>query len=224
VSRTLTLTGAAPAAGGRRHLIVTFDRPAVTLSSAAWGGGLRQADWIAAFSVARDWSPVDATAEIAHMLAEAGLDAQAGVGLVTAVDVAGYRRQESTAQGWMVEVIATVGIGNAVAAGLSAPVLLAAAGTINLIVLIYGRLSAAALVGAVQTATEAKAAALNEAGVCTAEGWPASGTSTDTVTVACLREAPESPYAGPATPVGAAIGRAVRASVAAALNGSASHD
>ncbi len=45
-------------------------------------------------------------------------------------------------------------------------------------------------------------------GLLTAEGYPATGTSTDTITVAFL-PGPKQPYAGAVTPTGKALGLAV---------------
>lgn len=220
----LSVSGASPPKGGNRLLVVRFERPATVLSSAALGGGLRKAAWIASFSVAKDWAPADPRADIRRRMTDAGLVPRDGVGLVTAVDVASYHVADALEQGWRVRVVATVGVGNAVAAGRSPAVALAAVGTINLIVLVAGRLTPAALVGAVQTATEAKTAALQAADIRTREGWPASGTSTDTVTVACLESSPLSHYAGPVMPVGAAISHAVRQSILTALTVAEHHD
>ena len=47
----------------------------------------------------------------------------------------------------------------------------------------------------------------------TPEGDPASGTSTDSVVVACTGRGEELGYAGPATPVGWLAARAVRAAM-----------
>jgi len=91
----------------------------------------------------------------------------------------------------------------------SAPTLLTV-GTINLILLIDGCLTRAALVNAVITTTEAKTLALNEGGTRTREGSPATGTSTAAIVIACTGRGEPLCYAGTATEVGWLIGRAVR--------------
>lgn len=221
----MRLSGEAPAQGGRRALILDLPTPGRVLSSAVRGGGLATANWIAALSVPRDWAPPTdrLDAEIDDRLAALGLAPGGGVVLLTAVDVAHVHVADETAAQHRLRIVATVGIGNAVAAGRTAPHADKGPGTINLIVVYEGALSDAALVGAVQTATEAKAAALFDGGVRTPEGWPASGTSTDTVTVICLSGGPGEPWAGPITPVGAAIGRGVRRTVGDALLAAGRH-
>jgi iron complex transport system ATP-binding protein len=69
------------------------------------------------------------------------------------------------------------------------------------------------MVNAVITATEAKTMTLAEWDVRTPQGDPASGTSTDSVVVACTQIGAELDYAGPATPVGWLVARSVRAAI-----------
>lgn len=82
-------------------------------------------------------------------------------------------------------------------------------GTINIIVLVDGHLSRPAMVNAVITATEAKALAVQQAGLRLPDGRPATGTTTDALVIACTGRGPLLPYAGAATTVGCMIGRAV---------------
>ena len=86
-------------------------------------------------------------------------------------------------------------------------------GTINVILLVDGALTPAAMVNAVITATEAKTMTLADWDVKTPEGDDASGTSTDTVVVACTGRGEALSYAGPATQVGWLAARAVRAAM-----------
>jgi adenosylcobinamide amidohydrolase len=86
-------------------------------------------------------------------------------------------------------------------------------GTINVVLLVDGALTPAAMVNAVITATEAKTMTLRAWDVKTPEGDAASGTSTDTVVVACTGRGEELCYAGPATPVGWLAARSVRAAM-----------
>jgi adenosylcobinamide amidohydrolase len=88
-------------------------------------------------------------------------------------------------------------------------------GTINLLVLVDAPLDDAALVAAVQTATEAKAQALADAGVAAINhDGPATGTATDSVCVA-VHPGGGVAFAGPATDIGAAIALAVHDAVRA---------
>ena len=82
-----------------------------------------------------------------------------------------------------------------------------------MVLLVDGSLTPAAMVNTVITATEAKTMTLGAWGVKTPDGDTASGTSTDTVVVACTGRGKELCYAGPATPVGWLAARAVRAAM-----------
>ena len=124
--------------------------------------------------------------------------------------------------GLAVTAVATVGLGNAsaagrdprVAAGPSAP---APAGTINLIVVVDAELTPSALVNAVIVATEAKVLSLIERGVRTRAGELASGTSSDAIVIAATGRGTPLRYAGAATAVGLLLGEAVREAVTSRL-------
>ena len=66
------------------------------------------------------------------------------------------------------------------------------------------------MLNAIITATEAKSAVMNEMDIRTPDGVLATGTSTDTVTVAMTGFGPIQPYAGPATVLGWLIAKTVR--------------
>lgn len=116
-----------------------------------------------------------------------------------------------------VECFATVGVTNAVRAGEwpAASVLpkdTRRPGTINLILVTNASLSNAALVGAVQVATEAKTGALRDHAVPSYTTHPgATGTGTDAVVMACCTQGqgPWHLYSGTHTVIGALIGRVV---------------
>jgi iron complex transport system ATP-binding protein len=123
-----------------------------------------------------------------------------------------------------VECFCTVGVTNAVRAGelpiadsrLRRPV-----GTINIILVTNARLTASAMVGAVQVATESKAAVLLERAIRSSVSPAiATGTGTDAVVVACgLRtDGPMLRYSGTHTEIGAMIGRLVRSGVLLGLD------
>ncbi|MER7745500.1 adenosylcobinamide amidohydrolase [Streptomyces bacillaris] len=84
-------------------------------------------------------------------------------------------------------------------------------GTVNIVVVLPVALSDAALVNAVATATEAKVQALLDAGL------DCSGTPTDAVCIAAPEPGPDGsePFAGPRSPWGARIARAVHTAVLA---------
>ena len=226
------------AARWAHHLVVGLPGPCETASSAPLGGGVGHHRYILNRSVDKNWrtdKPEDDpddnegifsndpgqhpdTARYAEHL---GLPAAQTVGLITAVSMANLTYAGAEREGWRVHTLVTAGVGNAAAAGGRFPLDEALAGTVNLIVLIEGRLSPSALVGAVQTTTEAKVAAFRAAfaskGVTTRFGKAATGTTTDTVTVVNLTDAPRSLYAGTATAPGFLVAQTVYQALTAAL-------
>lgn len=109
----------------------------------------------------------------------------------------------------------TVGLSNKARAGEPAPAAALYPGTINTIVIVNAAMTDSAMVNAVITATEAKAAALQDLGVTTASGRAATGTTTDAVVIASAGEGYRREYAGTATRLGHLIGRAVYEAAAA---------
>ncbi|PZT55467.1 adenosylcobinamide amidohydrolase [Paenibacillus silvae] len=95
-------------------------------------------------------------------------------------------------------------------------------GTINIMLWLNGQMTPGAMVNAIQTAVEAKAAALADAGIKDSEnGLTATGTTTDAIVLAVRQTKHESQplhtYAGTATALGAAIGRLVYDTVTESL-------
>jgi adenosylcobinamide amidohydrolase len=191
-------------------LLVDFGHERRVLSSAVLGGGINVAHgWLNA-TVPTDYDRLDPAADVAERAAALGFERPL-VGMLTAVDVARVER----AQRGVATVFATVGVGHALAAAGTRPRVVPAVGTINLLVMLDARLDDAALVGAVQTAVEAKAQALAAAAVPARNAdCHATGTATDSICVAALPGG-GIPFAGPATAVGADLAQAVHAAILA---------
>ncbi|CAI8792715.1 adenosylcobinamide hydrolase [Methylocaldum szegediense] len=187
-------------------LIWRMDGGRLAISSAVSGGGLGIVEWILNAQVPSDYRRTDPAAHVAEIAAACGL-ARTGAGLLTACDVRGYRRASDGG----VVADATVGIGQPIWAADDAPSRDYRPGTINLVVQIPVRLSEAALVNAVATATEAKTQALWRAGVS------GTGTATDAVCVLCPQDGRAEPFAGPRSVWGARLARAVYAAVSEGL-------
>ena len=198
-----------------RDLALIFDlqQPRTLISSAPFRGGLVQSRYIVNATVAADYCPMDVSASIAQQLETLGLPIEVSTACVTAVDVKNHVRAEATEGDFRCTVIVTAGIGNLSSPGLT-PAAQYQSGTINVIALIEAKLPPAALVEAVQIVTEVKARLL--AGRTTSDGFPATGTSTDTVTLALL-PGPPSDYCGAVTLVGRALACACAEAMSAAL-------
>jgi adenosylcobinamide hydrolase len=190
-------------------LLATLPTPHRCLSSAVLGGGLTSARHWLNLQVPHDYARTDPDVHLTEVAAANGLDADEVIGMLTAADVrAGVRRDRGP-----VSAVATVGIGQPLAAAGRRPRPLPRIGTINVFVVVRHGLTDAALVTAVQTATEAKTQALADAYVrALNHHGPATGTATDAI---CVASPPggEVAFAGPATAIGAAIAHAVHGAV-----------
>lgn len=194
---------------------IQSDRPLLMLSSAIIGGGLVSARDIINRHVDKTYANDDPVADLVAF-ARTHAIAEPFVGLMTAVYLDKMRIATRTVGELCVAAVVTCGVGNAVCAGVSAPAS-PRPGTINIIVLVDGNLTPAAMVNAVITTTEAKTHVLLNHAVHTPDGLPGTGTSTDTVLVACTGRGPSLPYAGPLTLVGSLIGQCVRSCMEEAL-------
>ena len=197
--------------GGRPFPVLVWRaaRPLRMVASAPHGGGLGVRRWVVNAQVPPSYGRRDPDQHLARLGVSFGLRGR-GVGMLTAADV----RAVSGAMDGGVEVAATVGLGHptwAAAADATRPVSMV--GTVNLVVMLPERLSDAALVNAVATATEAKAQALWESGIA------GTGTATDAVCITCPDEGPAHAFGGPRSVWGARLARAVHAAVLGGLAG-----
>ena len=194
-----------------RWLVSSFSSPVRACSWAIVRGGLVDAEHVAWLEVGDDElrPPVDATELLQRRLRERGLDN--AIGLLTSRRVSTYRDVLSESSRIRVRCIATVGLGNALRAG-DPPGVTGRIGTINLLLHLDAVLTDIALLEASAIVTEAKAAAVLEAGISSRLSHrPATGTGTDCTVVTCqLPEARRrgARYAGKHTELGSLVGRA----------------
>lgn len=177
------------------------------VASAPHGGGIGLRRWVVNAQVPASYGRRDPDHHLTRLGVSLGLPGR-GVGMLTAADV----RSVASVTDFGVEAAATVGLGHptwAAAPDVDRPVSLV--GTINLVVLLPERLSDAALVNAVATATEAKTQALWESGV------RGTGTATDAVCIACPEDGAPHAFGGPRSVWGARLARAVHAAVVGGL-------
>ncbi len=191
--------------GGRTFPVLVWRAaaPMRMVASAPHGGGIGVRRWVVNAQVPLGYGRRDPDHHLSRLGVSLGLPGR-GVGMLTAAEV----RAVSSFTEAGVEVAATVGLGHptwAAAPDVSSPVSLV--GTINLVVVLPERLSDAALVNAVATATEAKAQALWESGTS------GTGTATDAVCIVCPEEGPPHAFGGPRSVWGARLARAVHGAV-----------
>ncbi|MFC4811189.1 adenosylcobinamide amidohydrolase [Paenibacillus sp. GCM10023250] len=204
------------------RLVIKTEAPFFVLSSAVHGGGFGSADRFVNRKVPRDYDCSDPVLDYGRMLAQWGYSPHATIGFLTAAKLTHASVAETAGEAFGLLCCATAGTGNAARAGLARETYPAyAPGTINLFVLVDGSMSAAAMVNAVITATEAKSAALHDRGIMDPlHGLPATGTTTDAIVVGASqtdRHGRTHRYAGAATALGDAIARLVYATVEEAV-------
>jgi adenosylcobinamide amidohydrolase len=184
------------------------------------GGGRKRANLIVNYQVQMgDRAATEAPRRhLAQLVRAMGHDPRRAVAMMTGAQVRRAAAVTLRRSSLIVSAWCTAGCSNALRVGDSATVDSVPPGTINLIVAINQALSASAMVEAIQIATEARVAAVTEAGVrSTRSGKPATGTGTDCIVVACRDDSPAHEYCGKHTSLGELIGRAALASCARAL-------
>lgn len=205
-------------------LVWRLGSPVRAISSAILGGGIRTIEWVLNAHVRSDYGRMDPEQHLRSIASGAGLDAASGTGLLTAARVESVATAFSSPSGnsrstpdTEVRCDATVGVSYPTWAAAPpaepTPAQPWRPGTINLVCQIPAPLTDSALVGAVLTATEAKTQALIEGGL------PGTGTASDAIVICCpvSAVAASEPFAGPRSPWGAALARAVHQATAAGL-------
>ena len=196
----------------RPWLEVRLPRPMRCLSWARAGGGLVMADRVLWREVRdADLTPgLDVDRWLRGELAAVG--AEGTVGLLTSRNVARHHVAAAAVAGVRAVCCATVGLTNAERVGRRRRAHDGGHGTINLVCATDAALCEASQVEALSVATQARTAAVIEAGHRVETGM-ATGTGTDCIVLACLSGM--APYAGTHTAVGEALGRAVYEAVSA---------
>jgi adenosylcobinamide hydrolase len=186
-------------------LLWRFAGPVRVIASAPHGGGLGVRRWVVNAQVPPSYARRDPDHHLAKLGVSLGLPGR-GVGMLTAADVTAHTAITDGG----VEAVATTGLGHPILAAAAeqrgTPVMV---GTINVVVILPERLSDAALVNAVATATEAKAQALRDLGL------DATGTATDAVCLVCPEQGQLHAFGGPRSVWGSRLARAVHGAVLA---------
>ncbi len=187
---------------------IRSESPLNVLSSAIVGSGFRRASHILNAHVDKDYNSTNPKADLRSLARRCGIDGSF-VGLLTAVYLRKARLAFFEVDGLSVGALITAGVGNAASAGITQPYR-PQAGTINIILLLDANLTRGAMLNAFITATEAKTAVIQSRNIRTPDGDLATGTSTDTITVATTGKGKLQNYAGSVTVLGWLIARAVR--------------
>ncbi|HEU4965686.1 MAG TPA: adenosylcobinamide amidohydrolase [Bacilli bacterium] len=204
-------------------LLVTGPRPFRILSSSLHGGGWQTKRHLLNLQVPHGYICDDPLQDVAARIDELGLPRADTAAMMTAADVEDFVEGYASGDQFALKSYITAGISNAARAGQCGPTYPGyRAGTINAILVLDARLTPAAMVNAIITITEAKAAALQELAIRDAQGRLATGTTTDSILLACTqseRYRGVHHYAGVATEIGCAIGQTVYETLLAGLRG-----
>ena len=192
--------------------MVTLDRPWLRLDLGREMRVLSWAPYRPGYQTARAilWREVRNADLTPDFDAEGWLAAQMPdhtVGMLTSRDVGTYHEGFAEVEGITAQCVATVGLSNGESVGRRLPYHTADYGTINIAVILNAELNEAAQLEAMSIAVQARTVGVMAAGVQLATGQ-ATGTGTDCVALACLPG--QGRYAGMHTPVGEAVGAAVR--------------
>jgi adenosylcobinamide amidohydrolase len=200
----------------RREGVVTIRLATAwqVLSSAALGGGRRHVRSVLNLQVPLSYDSDHPERDLRRAARGLSLDGPT-VGLVTAVDLAETQLFAARAEDAEVRALITVGLPAAARPRELEP---GKPGAIIVVVLCARRLAEGAAIELAMLASEAKAAAIVDAGVRMRTGRSASGTSTDAIAILWQRVlGREFGHAGSATEVGAVVGRIVTDAVTSRL-------
>lgn len=205
-----------------RHLLLQSPAHMDCLSNAIYGGGLGRIDRVANIYVDRFYDCNHPEQDVEKLFQDWGYTPQSTAGLLTAVRLEHAAVLEETGQDGSIFCCTTAGVSNGARAGSERTTFPAyQPGTINIMLILDARMTQAAMVNAVITAVEAKAAALADLGIRDAEnGLIATGTTTDAIVLGVSQSSSypiEHRYCGTATDLGASIGRLVYGSVQESL-------
>lgn len=201
-------------------LALVSEKGLATVSSAIFNGGFSHVKAIVNVGVPPGYSDqalhMDPMVLITSSVAKLNITKDY-LAMVTAANIQNYSLVTKKTDAFSVSVAATAGCSHGESSGeqMDVPEMF---GTINVIVLIDGNPTQSCMVAAIITATEAKSAALRDFDVRSRyTGDSATGSITDSVTVASTATGKEIKLSGPASKLGKLVGYCVRHAVTQAL-------
>jgi adenosylcobinamide hydrolase len=208
-------------------LVISSRNPLKTVSTAPLNGGLKEVNTIINVQVPEScgenkkdqhWNPQDF---LRRETSKLKLPVEKTAALMTAAKMENVAVSNQKSAEFALAVFVTAGTTISVTAGeptASKNQPYEKHGTINIIVLIDGKLTESCLVEVIKTATEAKTVALRELDIGSCFSFDlASGTMTDGIAISCTQKGREIKYAGTNTLLGELVGKAVRESVKSAI-------
>lgn len=198
---------------------VRFQQPLRTLSNGVLGEGLQWASHFCNFHVDQDYICSDPYRDMMEWLNQRKIPAEKSIGMMTAVQLENMAFSTLEYYGTSFMAVVTAGVGGAVdIIGNTAPQSVRRAGTINTMVFVDAHFTDGALVNASMSATEAKTKALASLHVLDQQTQTlATGTSTDSLCIACTQRGEPTAYAGSGTVLGKGIAQVVYAATVKAI-------
>ena len=201
-------------------LAIISDAPLNTVSSAIYNGGCKKVKAILNIQVPEGYSDQHLHKDPMHLVRESSR--KIGVydkylAMITAAKIINMSHVVKSDNDVVVNVVATAGASHGESAGEEIDVE-QTEGTINIIVVVNGNPTNSCLVAAFVTATEAKTAALNDLDIRSRySGDAATGTITDSLSVATTNTGPAIELGGPASKLGQLVAFCVRQAVKEAV-------
>ncbi len=219
-----TLTRQASLDHAQNHIHVEFCTPHQVISSAVLNGGIVQASHLVNLRVPKRWASLEAPeVTLAKYCADACWSGTI-VGMMTAASMDSFRMARESVQDIDVVVLVTSGLSNPRRVGDRAEHRKMAPqseeiGTINIIAMTSAILPGPAMVEALMIVTEAKSAALQEAGIRSpVSNKIATGTGTDAIAVVSGHGPKTVRYCGKHVLFGEVLGRLVTDAVTSSID------
>ena len=201
-------------------LAVICDSALKVVSSAYFNGGNKQVKTLLNIGVPEGYSDLSLHLDPLQLITSSAVKlglTKDYLAMVTAAKIQNFSLVSKKAEGFSVSVAATAGCQHGESSGEEMDVQ-EIKGTINIIVLIDGNPLDSCMVATLITATEAKSAALRDFDVRSRyTGDSATGSVTDSVTVASTCRGKPIILGGPPSKLGKAVGHCVRQAVSEAL-------
>ncbi|MEX2416734.1 MAG: adenosylcobinamide amidohydrolase [Paenibacillaceae bacterium] len=186
-------------------------QPLRSISNGVIGEGLGWARHFCNFHVDKNYNCSNPQQDIRGWLDDRGIPAEETIGMMTAVQLEDMVMLTHEANDYSCLVVVTAGVGNAVdITAETQPEAVRRIGTINTMLFIDGHLTDGALVNAMLSASEAKTKAMHDMQIKDRlTGTVATGTSTDSLLIACTQRGTATPYAGSGTVIGKRLGQLI---------------
>lgn len=192
-------------------LLIKSDIPLISISSAVLNGGFKEVKSIINYYVEKTYNHADPVGDLKKIVNELKLKEEKCAGFLTAVKMKDAAWKSKMADKFTITVIITGGVSNSMTAGVTQNIITQQPGTVNVFVIIDGNLDISAHINTFSVITEAKVAGLIDLDIRGKNGFDiATGTSTDSILVACTGRGEVIPCSGTATDLGKNLSELVR--------------